>query len=94
MLRQAQFPFENWEDEHQLLTRLEALRKARLIGPILAEHGTYYLCASESDMWGTKRRRTKEQLWDLVHAVEAQEAAVRKSVASEGGVLNAKGAVA
>jgi hypothetical protein len=94
MLRPAPLP--EWtDDEHQLLTRLETLRKARRIGVVLAECGRYYLSDSESNMWGTKRRCSKEQLWELVHATEAKMAAERKPVASEdSGNTKAKGAVA
>lgn len=60
-----------------LVMRVLALRKARLIPIVLLEQGRWYVCDSEVDPWGTKVEYTKEDVWKMVRKVEANEILVK-----------------
>lgn len=62
-----QFTF---QQEMQIVERILALRKAKKIGPVLADGGKYYICESEYDPHGTKVYHSLVQLQDLADLLE------------------------
>jgi hypothetical protein len=63
----------DFADEHHLIGRVSELRRQGRIGPVLADGGVYYICESEQDPWGTRRRYSVEQLRRLVEELERAE---------------------
>jgi hypothetical protein len=72
----------------ELIGRAAVLRKARRIPIVLAERGQMFVCQSEVDPWGTRRRLTWGRLEAMVQAAEAAGAPARKEPGVERGVGN------
>jgi hypothetical protein len=75
-----------------LVARLWRLRVARKVGIVLVDCGRVYLCESEFDPWGSRRRLSPEALRELVEAAEGAGSPARKPVAMECGEQSGRAA--
>lgn len=70
-------------EELDLIRRLLVLRRAKLVGPILAEYGKYWICDDEFDLQYTKRPYTLDRIRELVDNLEIQLLKNKKPVQRE-----------